>query len=569
MRRVVAARRRCGAAVALVALLVGACSFNTSVKIKAAPKQATVGGTLVVGITTPASIEPTNAYEPEGALVVRTMCDSLVQLDPATGKLRGGLAKTFANQPSGNGLTMTLKKGLRFSNGDKVTARDIQYSLTRIASEDYGSALAPYLDNVRGYPAVHGGDRTVSEKSAARKNLSGVHPIAGNAFEISLVQPDAEFIRLLAQPFAAPIPRKVADDDPLAFARQPVCVGPYRMAKPWLPGNKTIELERTPDYYAKNEAYTSGGTGYAEKIVFRIFADRAAELAAFGAGEIDIAHVAPTDLAVARAAGGDLVSAPTGGVEFVAVPNSQGPLSSAAVRVALSQAVNRQAIVDGVYGGSRLPADGFLPPTLGQDRLRGGCGANTPLAGDVPAAQATLARANVELPPQALKLYFNEEPSARNRELMAAVASQWETTLGLRVELVGISWDEMLAKATSGEGMDGPFRHSWSSPSPSPISYLSSLFSTSQIGAGNLERYSDRDFDRVMTRKVFGQTNDDERRLQTQQLEERLCEQMPLIPITFGARWYLVRTAKVGAAVASYADASSGDLALREMYVKG
>src|SRR5204863_8374350 len=96
------------------------------------------------------------------------------------------------------------------------------------------------------------------------------------------------------------------DKDPAAFAQKPVCTGPYMVAKPWTPGDD-VTLVRSKTYYNANKAYTRGGSGYADQIVFRALPDTGPDMPDFATGyallvdgKLDVADVPLARLSGAR-----------------------------------------------------------------------------------------------------------------------------------------------------------------------------------------------------------------------------------------------------------------------------
>src|SRR5690242_15274211 len=120
---------RCVALATIGVLLAGGCSLNDKEEAVQPAVAVHSGGTPRVAIGRPGSIDPNNAYEPNGELVVRTLCDQLLQQDPRTGELRGDLVDSFQTTDGGSKFVVRLRKDLRFSNGRNLTADDIAASL--------------------------------------------------------------------------------------------------------------------------------------------------------------------------------------------------------------------------------------------------------------------------------------------------------------------------------------------------------------------------------------------------------------------------------------------------------
>lgn len=547
--------------VAVIALLA-ACTTATGGRARPANPAAHAGGLLTVAITQPGSLEPQNTYESQGALVQQVLCEPLLVDDPRTGRLRPGLAASWLVSDGGKRITVRLRKGARFSDGEPVTAEDVALSLSRAASAEYASNVAALLEPIDGYDEIHG-DRETG-RAQDRRRLRGVSIIDGQSFSIVLKRSQADFVRVLAHPIAAPVPHRVVDRDPDAFARRPVCAGPYELAAAWTPGDAVIHLRRNPVYRAAGPVFTRGGAGYAERIDFHVVADPDAGVREWQSGAVDVAAVPRADVTSARQAGADLLERPGSYTDFIGLPDSAGsPFADPAVRVALSQAIDRTAIASGTYGGGRIAARGFLPPSLGAVARPSACAVAAPLTADLVAARAVFAR-HAELTSQPLKLYFNDEFD--NRILVEAVARQWHDGLGLDAVPTAISWTDFQALAR--RGVDGAFRFGWQVPYPSADLALAPLFATSAIGRDNLSRFSNQPFDRLLARTARTAVDESDRNFAYRQLEDKLCAAMPLIPVTFSRVRWLIRGARVAAAVPDPIDVTAGLPMLRELALR-
>lgn len=528
------------------------------------------GGSLVVGITEPSSIEPTsaNTFESSGILVIRTICDSLIQFDPVDGKARSSIAESWIFSDEGERISVKIRKDLLFHNGDEVTAEDIVYSLSRIARKDYGSPVATQLEPVDGYEFVHG-DADLQEQEDVDERLltemRGLRVLDNHSFEIRLTQRRADFLRILGHPLASPIPEEVVESNPGNFAKQPICTGPYRLSEPWEPGMSSIKVERFDRYHARNEGFTRGGKGYPDTIEFRIFPDRDAAFNEFLAGNIDVAAVPQSRLDQAR--GSNLVNGVTGSLEFIGLPNAQEPFNQRGVRIALSQALDRQAIASSVFAGLKSPATSFLPPTLGNYHRSEACGNNAPVAGDVNAAKSTLAKSKVDFAGKVLQFYFNDELD--NRRMVEAVAAQWSAAFGLQFELRPMGWDQYLEKGSRPPGFDGPFRFGWAPQYQSPDGYLQPLFHSGSIGQNNLSWFANEEFDNALEKRARRAETDEDLEVEYRSLEDIACAHMPVVPVAFGGKAYVVRKEKLDSAVSYvFADVATGDVLLRELFVK-
>jgi ABC-type transport system substrate-binding protein len=542
--------------VLVLALLAAGCTTNAAPAVRPAADGARAGGTLRIGITQPGSLDPGNDYEPMGDLVLRTMCDPLIAADPRTGDLRPALVESWVVTDSGQRLVLRLRKGARFSDGTDVTADDVVHSLSRIASADYASAAAAQLSSIDGYREVHGDEET--DNDLDRRRMKGVRALDDRSVEITLVRRQADFVRLLTSRLVTPVPRAAAAADATAFARSPVCAGPYALAAPFRPGDKRIVLRRSAAHLPVDPTLTNGGRGYADVVEFHVYADADAAAAAQQRGAVDVAAARPTDV--------EVQSGPGPLVEYVGLPTATAPVfDRPVVRRALARALDRQALVDAVFPGTRVPATGFLPPTTLPVFRADACGDALPAGGDVKGARADLAAAAVDLRDVQVTFYVNDD--GRNLQLAREVAAQWKAAFGLTARPVPSTFDAFITRATSAAGFDGPFRFSWATPYPDPDGSLYPLFASDRIGRDNVSRFSDPQVDRALVRQAREAEAAGDRTADYRRAERLLCDAMPMIPLTFSRSRYLVSTA-VGAAAGSLVDRTSGQFLVREAYLR-
>jgi oligopeptide transport system substrate-binding protein len=530
-------------------LLVAGCTTEQPPKPRIADEAAQPGGVLRVGTTPPGSVDPGNVYEPVGELVVRTMCTPLLAADPDTGEVVPAIASSWLVSEGGSSISLRLRDDVVFSDGTRLTAADVAFSLSRIASADYASTSAERLRPIDGWAEMHGDEPT--NEDLDRRRLRGVLVRDDENLQINLVAPQADFVRVLTSPLTAPVSRAAAERDPRGVGRNPVCVGPYRLGEPFTPGAETLRLERSEHFTPVDSSRTRGGRSYADSIHFRFYADDSAAAAAAAAGEVDVAPARPEDTDGVQVG-------PSPMVEYVGLPASLTGFEEPEVRRALALALDREELVRRVFPRTREAADGFLPRTSPADD---DCDALPP-AGDVAAARDLLGG---DLSGMTVPLYFNDE--LRNRELAEEVARQWREALGLRVTPTPMTFAELLAKGTSAQGFDGMFRFSWAVPYPDVDGYLHPLFTSDRIGRDNLSRFSDPDVDEAIVRLAREAEDEEDRQLAYARVTDLLCEAMPMVPVSTGLSRWLVADG-VGSAVARHVDGATGQPLLTELYLR-
>lgn len=543
--------RRCALVIGAV-VLFSACARSDADVIKRPTGEVTRGGTLRVGISVPGSIEPTNAFEPMGSLVVETMCDTLVKADPETGKLRPAIAESWQVLNDGARITLKLRKGVRFHDGSELKSDDVVFALSRIADRDFGSSVSRLMQPVFGFSFIHGDEET--DNDSYLEKLAGLRVTEEYGLEITLAEPRADFVRALAHPATSPIPKERVQNAPEAFAKQPVCAGPYRMTAPWDLSKPVIALDRFDDYYGENLAYTSGGRGYADKIEFRIDRDLDTALDSLRSGNSEVAPVPPARLAELRSDPG-FFQVPSPSLEYIAIPLGNEVFRSRALRVALSKAIDRRLLVDKAFQGGRLPATGMLPPAAG-DVFEGNACFEQVSDDDIDLGSLSLPK---------IQLSFNDE--FNNRALAEEVAAQWRQKLGIEVEVAAVAPEGYLEEAGRPSGFSGPFRMSWAPPYQGPDTYLGPLMHSKSIGRENFSRFGSATFDRLLERSARRAETEEDLIVEYRRLEKLACAQMPIIPLTFGAKEY-IRTPSIGSALAVFGDRNTGQPLVREHFVR-
>jgi ABC-type transport system substrate-binding protein len=531
-----------------VLLLATACTSTKAASFREPPSDAVRGGVLRVAITPPGSVDPGNDYEPAGDLVIRTMCDTLVTTDPRDGSVRPGLAESWVVAADGAKLVLRLREGLRFSDGSPLTSTDVAYSLSRVASADYASTAADRLALIAGFDEVHGDVETDSDTE--RRRLAGVSASDPRTVEITLKREYADFVRVLATRLTAPVSERASEADPRAFARSPVCAGPYRLAEPFTPGATALRLVRSKAHVPADTGLTGGGRGYLNEIRFQVYPDALAIAAAVRRGQVDVAPARAADVAgVQHGPGPD--------VEYVGLPTGTAPYDKPEVRRALALALDRTELVRRLFPRTRVAATGFLPPTTGSATR---CDA-LPADGAVPQALALLRKAGVELRGRPLALYVNND--ARNTDLAAEVARQWREAFGLAVAVTPLEYPAFLAKGRGADGFGGAFRFSWAASDVD--GYLTPLFTGDAIGRDNLSKLNDPVLDEALERRAWRAVDPADRALAYERIADLVCARMPMIPLTTSLRRYVVAPAFASASGA-YVDGSTGQPLLRELH---
>jgi peptide/nickel transport system substrate-binding protein len=245
------------------------------------------------------------------------------------------LAESWKMSPDGRVYDFTLRKGVKFHNGDPVTAEDVKFSFERYK----GTASSTLKDRV------------------AAVEIPGPSQIR---FRLKTPWPDFLTFYMSASGAGWIVPKKyvekVGDD---GYKKVPIGAGPYKFVS-FTPGVELV-FEAFDQYWRK--------TPNVKRLVFKVIPDEATRLAALKRGEIDIVYSVRGELAeeLQRTAGLTLkpvvIQAPQW-VNFVDQWDPKSPWHDRRVRLAANLAVDRKAINQAVTLGHSRLTNSMIPSTF-------------------------------------------------------------------------------------------------------------------------------------------------------------------------------------------------------------
>jgi peptide/nickel transport system substrate-binding protein len=318
--------------------LVAAAAATAAVGINHAA--AKNGGTLVVGLTAgePDALDPTLARTFSGREVFLTFCQKLYDLN-AKAQIVPQLASALPTI-SKDKLTVTipLRTGIKFNDGTAFNAAAVVTTLNRDITLK-GSARASEISPVASV-AASGGNKVVIHLKTPYSPLT-----AQLADRAGMIMSPAQLTKLGAN-----------------FASNPVCVGPF-MYSGRVAGD-SITVVKSPDYYDKKDVHL-------DKIVFKVENDTAAAAAALKAGDLQaLDGIDSTQLqGIEKTSSLGIIKETSLGYQGLTLnlgnKNGLGHLpysnvgtsiaSSADLRKAFEEAIDRKTMNKVVFGGTVLP----------------------------------------------------------------------------------------------------------------------------------------------------------------------------------------------------------------------
>ena len=449
-------------------------------------------------------------------MVVDALYDSLTRWD-ADLAVQPATAARWESRRRGRRWRFFLRPGAVFHDGTPVTAASFVAAWTDLAR---GGAAHHHLRDVVGYRDLRRGDQGP---------LRGLRALDDGTLEVRLTAPNAEFPAVAGHPALGPAPASARDDPD--FGDRPVGNGPFRMAEPWAHG-RFVRLTRVA-------AGVETGTGTPlDEVIFRI-QDAEGGYIAYEQGRVDVATV-PAGALQARHeqgrertavyAGPGLLRGRLAATYFLLFDTGRAPFDSRAVRRAISQALDRRAIVNQAFEGNAGLGLSVVPPMLPGARQR----TCLECVHDPAAARRALRQARLD----EIDLWISE---GGEHERVARQVAADLGAVGVRVRIRAVAPQEYVAALR--RGRPGLYRFGWSVDYPTLDNALRPLFHSQaapESGGANFSRYADAQVDALLDRARS--TADSARRLALQRRAEDIIvgRDQAIIPVVNPRRRTLV-----------------------------
>lgn len=318
-------------AVVLICLLAVSLVFTGCGNKEAAKPAPAAKDTVVIALQgEPTSLDPQFPDDGNMRAVTDNVFEKLFNLDGKTLVPVPNLA-TEAKQLSPDTWEITLRDGVKFHNGEALTAEDVVFSMKRIIDPEYKSQTASY------YTAIK--DAKV---------------LAPNKLEVKTDGFDPLFLKRLTM--LTIVNKKYTETNEDKVATQPIGTGPYKV----LAWNRGVDIQATinDEYWGKKPAI--------KNVKFRFIQEGSTRLAALNAGEIDFAvNMLPEyikDIPQVKMEDG----AETYWIRFNQL---RGPMVKKEMRLAANMAIDRKTLAEALFLGAASPAEGQMgkPGFFGYD----------------------------------------------------------------------------------------------------------------------------------------------------------------------------------------------------------
>lgn len=289
-------------------------------------KKDSLSYSLLSDVTT---LDPIKSNDSTAQILHYQIFDTLVR-EEQDGSLVPSLAEKWIISEDGKEVTFTLRKDVKFHNGDLMTAEDVAFSLNR-------SIASPFTSKITG----------VMEKAEV---------VDDNTVKLTLKEAYSAIIGCLSSANAAIVSKRAVEEDEDKFARNPVGTGPYKFVS-WSNGEKIV-LESFPEYFR--------GEAPIKNLTFRIITDPSTAVVALEKGETDVMDTPPKTARQSLIDNPDLeyYESDQACYYLISFNNEKGIFSDKRLREAVSYAVDRESIVIGALEGVGTTVEAAMVPLV-------------------------------------------------------------------------------------------------------------------------------------------------------------------------------------------------------------
>ena len=392
-----------------------------------------------------------------------------------------------------------LKEGVTFSNGNPLTASDVQYTFEWLLTA--GGVNDDVALEVEGAQAL---------KDGQADSLSGFHVIDDRTFEITLTNANAGFLAELTGPAMS-----IVDGETMEQAKNfgiacedTIGTGPYKITE-WVV-NDHYTLEYNDRYWGEEPS--------AKKVIVSIIPDASTQNLMYQNGELDILDLENLDSAIVESTyktvyADRLLKASRVGITYMSFNANNPYLSDVNVRRAIQMAVDVDTIVSSVYGGDAVVENGIIPTGVWghNDDLQ-----RAPF--DVEGAKALLKEAGYAEGEISFEMAMDAS-STGNLQLVYQIVQQNLKEIGIDAKIATYDASAWLDLRKSGQ-MDS-FLGTWTMDYNDPANVMRTFFGSEQNAKIRSLNYADKAvMDRVAAASAI--TDDTKRMQEYQDLEKKI-----------------------------------------------
>lgn len=490
--------------------------------------------------TNPPSLDPRVTTGLPEAHVEIALFEGLMRLDERGNPIPGAAERYEVNEDA-TVFTFYLRDGLKWSNGDPLTAEDFVWSWKSTLNPLLASEYAYQLYYIKGAEEMNTFTSDPKWENASDEEIQaefdrlaenfGAVALDAKTLQVTLIAPTPYFLSLTAFHTYYPVHRPSVEANPEGWFRNPETLvgnGPFKLVS-WTEKDKVV-VEKNPNYWGADEVKL-------DKIEFYLVEEESTATTMFENGELDIVESGVNTAELDRLKEqypNELKILPDLGIYYYLLNVEKEPLNDKRVRQALALAIDREAIVTQITKGGQIPAYALVPPGIpegdGDFRQNGG----DYFKQDVEKARQLLAEAGFPGGQGFPTLTILYNTSEAHQRIAEAIQEMWKNNLGIDVKLTNQEWGVYLDSRSTGDYEIA--RAGWIGDYIDPMTFID-MFVTG--GGNNDTNWGHPEYDALVAQAK--RTADQAERFKAMHDAEKiLMDEMPIIPIYFYTRVVMV-----------------------------
>ncbi len=478
----------------------------------------------------PGSLDPALAQGTHESWVLDHTFEGLMKVDPKL-QVVPGMAKDYTVTDDNMTYTFTLRDGIKWSNGDDITAADFEFAWKRALDPELAADYAYQLFYIKGGEAYNNGE-------ASRDDVA-VKAIDDKTLEVTLEAPTPYFLELTAFYALYPVNKAVVEANPdwAKNAETHVSNGPFTLTE-W-EHNASIKIRKNDNYYDKKSVKLDG-------IDFDIIDDENTAWQKYEGGDYDFLSPLPQAVVaqMKEANNPELVIGAEVGTYYYNLNTKIKPFSNVKVRKGLSMTLDRETIVNKIAQGGQIAAEGVVPFGMKDEdgnEYRDNVGQliEYNVAEGKKLFLEGLAEEGMTVADfNKFVLIYNT--SEAHKKIAQAAQEMWRVNLGVEVGLENMDFQVKLDREKAGDFNIS--RAGWIGDYMDPITFIELWESSSSF---NDAKYDNPEYDKMV--KIAKTSGDKAERFEAMRAAEKMVmEDLPVIPVYFYTQPYAQKSYLTG-----------------------
>ncbi|WP_055079019.1 peptide ABC transporter substrate-binding protein [Lagierella massiliensis] len=476
----------------------------------------------------PNTLDAQKGSDMYGNKIINNINEPLLRMgekEDGTNEILPAAAEKYEVSDDGLVYTFHLREGLKWEDGEPLTAKDYEYGIKRAVDPATGSESAFLLDPIKNFAKLNGA------KGEVNMDELGVKAIDDMTLEVTLENPATYFPTLV--PFRVMLPCRQDlvekySDKYGAEADTVLSCGPYKVSE-WT-HNSRVTLVKNEDYWDKDNVKV-------ETVNLPIMTDTNTVMNSFAVGEVDAVRTVLPEW-VGKFKGMDEVKnkeVAVPSVGYLTINHQDEFLKNDKIRLAISLAIDKEGLADLISKGIQKPALGWVPVGMELD--------GTEFRKDAGDTYAKLREENKDLKAlfvEGLKeLGKDEDPAKADitliytnapivKQICEFIQQSVNSTLGTDIKLETMEWPILSGRVQKGDYQLAYL--AWTADYNDPSAMLSLFMST----ANAVNTYWTSDKYDELVRNAIKAKDSKEALKNYEEAEQILSDETVIIPLTHG-----------------------------------